>query len=59
MIVSSLGTTVYAGKELRLSSKLTSIVIFTMLTTKKELILTNKIEPLITEISIISINTSY
>lgn len=59
MIVSSLGTTVYAGKELRLSSKLTSIVIFTMLTTKKEVILTNKIEPLITEISIISINTSY
>lgn len=59
MIVSSLGTTVYAGKELRLSSKLTSIVIFTMLTTKKEVILTNKIDPLITEISIISINTSY
>lgn len=59
MIVSSLGTTVYAGKELRLNSKLTSIVIFTMLTTKKEVILTNKIDPLITEISIISINTSY
>ena len=59
MIVSSLDTTVYAGKVLRLSGKLTSIVIFTMLTTKKEVILTNKIDPLITEISIISINTSY